>query len=163
MSIRRFSLHSYSNSRQSAINAYNNTPRASLGGRSPHELVYGRGASIRVPESLSVVPERFHQGRKSLSVTRNVTVRESKRPKARVHDQDYRRRSSMSPSVRQPLIPEVGTHLQAEGGDGWRNEGTPSRNANYVPGTPVARMVQKWRKPTNPISQGRLIGILSGT
>jgi hypothetical protein len=50
--------------------------------------------------SPDVVPERFRAGRELSSVTRNITVRESKRPKARVQDHDYKRRSSVSPSMR---------------------------------------------------------------
>ncbi len=50
--------------------------------------------------SPAVVPDRFRAGRESLSVIRNITVRESKRPKARTHDHDYKRRSSISPSLR---------------------------------------------------------------
>jgi len=42
------------------------------------------------------VPERFQAGRESLSVTRNITVRDSKRPKARSQDKDYKRRFSSS-------------------------------------------------------------------
>jgi hypothetical protein len=50
-------------------------------------------------ESSGVVPERFRAGRESLSVVRNVTVRDSKRTKARVKDDDYKRRVSISPST----------------------------------------------------------------
>jgi hypothetical protein len=50
------------------------------------------------------VPERFRQGRESLSVIRNITVRESKRPKARSSDQDYKRRCSISPGTLGPLV-----------------------------------------------------------
>jgi hypothetical protein len=46
------------------------------------------------------VPDRFRAGRESLSAIRNITVRESKRPKARTQDHDYKRRSSISPSLR---------------------------------------------------------------
>ena len=88
---------------QIAIDAHNLAPQIALGGNSPHELVYGRGVSTQIRESSTIVPERFHQGRESLSVTRNVTVRESKRSKARAHDQDYRRRSSVSPFSKPPL------------------------------------------------------------
>jgi hypothetical protein len=52
----------------------------------------------------NVVPERFRQGRESLSVLRNITVRESKRPKARSSDQDYKRRYSVSPGTLGPLL-----------------------------------------------------------
>ena len=55
-----------------------------------------------------LVPERFHAGRESLSVTRNITVRESKRPKARTQDRDYKRRYSTSgPILTLPLHHEV--------------------------------------------------------
>jgi hypothetical protein len=57
---------------------------------------------IRVPSG--TVPERFHAGRESLSVTRNVTIRESKRPKARSQDCAYRRRSLTS-DQRLPIFP----------------------------------------------------------
>jgi hypothetical protein len=45
------------------------------------------------------VPVRFHKGRESLSVQRNVTIRDSKRPKVRSSDEDYRRRVSSSPAT----------------------------------------------------------------
>jgi hypothetical protein len=131
--------------RQSEIDKYNATPQASLGGRSPYGLVHDRGVSIQLPESSSVVPERFHQGRESLSVTRNITVRESKQPKARNHDQDYQRRSSMSPSCQAPLLPEypsqksgMDSHPQIDGWDGGRNRGTSSWRGNGTPPTPVS-------------------------
>ncbi len=44
-----------------------------------------------------VVPERFHAGRESLSVRRNITVRESKRPKERTLDREYKQRFSLTP------------------------------------------------------------------
>jgi hypothetical protein len=44
------------------------------------------------------LPERFRAGRESLSVIRNITVRESKRPKARIQDRKYQRRSSFPPA-----------------------------------------------------------------
>jgi hypothetical protein len=47
-------------------------------------------------QSSGVVPDRFRAGRESLSVIRNVTVRDSKRPKARSHDHEYKRRFSSS-------------------------------------------------------------------
>jgi hypothetical protein len=60
-----------------------------------------RGAKVERDMSVhsGIVPDRFHQGRESLSVKRNVTIRESRRPKARSSDQDYQRRCSMSPST----------------------------------------------------------------
>jgi hypothetical protein len=134
-----------STTRQQAIDTYNRTPQVSLGGRSPHELVYGRGVSTQLPESSSIVPERFHQGREFLSVTRNVTVRESKRPKARSQDQDYQRRSSMSPSIRPSFCQQfplqnsgMDPHLQIGGGGGGRSGATPSRNMNCTPPTPAS-------------------------
>jgi hypothetical protein len=59
-----------------------------------------RGATEdrRATEDSGVVPDRFRQGWESLSVKRNVTIRESKRPKARLSDQEYHR-SSMTPST----------------------------------------------------------------
>ena len=45
------------------------------------------------------VPVRFQKGRESLSVQRNVTIRDSKRPKARSSDEDYRRRVSGFPAT----------------------------------------------------------------
>ena len=64
-----------------------------------------------------VVPERFHAGRESLSVTRNVTIRESKRPKARSQDRDYKRRSSISdqiPDLNQGFGGSSGGETQAQ-------------------------------------------------
>jgi hypothetical protein len=46
-----------------------------------------------------VVPQRFHQGRESSSVLQNITVRESKRSKARSLHRDYQRRVSFTPSA----------------------------------------------------------------
>ena len=47
------------------------------------------------PQDVSeVVPDRFHPGRESSSVLRNITVRESKRSKSRTLDQEYQRRVS---------------------------------------------------------------------
>ena len=43
------------------------------------------------------VPERFHAGRESLSVRRNITIRDSKRPKERSQDRDYKQRYSLTP------------------------------------------------------------------
>jgi hypothetical protein len=57
-------------------------------------------------QSSGVVPDRFRAGRESLSVIRNVTVRDSKRPKARYHDHDYKRRFSSSGTI--PNLPVHG-------------------------------------------------------
>ena len=129
----------------------------SLGGRSPHELVYSRGVSTQLPESANNVPERFHQGRESLSVTRNITVRESKRPKARSQDQDYQRRSSFSPSIRPSLGQQfplrssgMDHRLQVGGGDGVRHEATPLQNMNCTPPTPVSRSASVSNPPRSP-------------
>jgi hypothetical protein len=46
---------------------------------------------------ISDVPERFHAGRESLSVRRNVTVRDAKRPKERSRDKEYKQRYSLTP------------------------------------------------------------------
>jgi hypothetical protein len=45
------------------------------------------------------LPERFRAGRESLSVVRNVTIRDSKRTKAHTRDDEYKRRVSISPST----------------------------------------------------------------
>ena len=50
-------------------------------------------------ESSRGVPDKFLPGRESLSVARNITVRESKRTKARTKDDDYKRRVSVSSSI----------------------------------------------------------------
>jgi hypothetical protein len=49
--------------------------------------------------SSSVALERFRPGRESESVIQNITIRESKRSKARLSDVAYQRRSSMSPAI----------------------------------------------------------------
>jgi hypothetical protein len=64
-------------------------PREVEGGSSPQ----------RIYASPDGVPDCFHTGRESLSVIRNVTIRDSKRPKARVQDHECHRRSSISPSA----------------------------------------------------------------
>jgi hypothetical protein len=43
------------------------------------------------------IPVRFHPGRESLSVQRNITVRGSKRSKERSQDREYKQRYSISP------------------------------------------------------------------
>ncbi len=51
-----------------------------------------------IPTSMTTdIPLRFHAGRESLSVKRNITVRELKRPKERAQDRDYKQRYSISP------------------------------------------------------------------
>ncbi len=50
-------------------------------------------------ESSSGVPDRFHPGRESLSVVRNITIRDSKRTKTRTKDDDYKRRVFISSSI----------------------------------------------------------------
>ena len=49
--------------------------------------------------SSGVAWERFRPGRESQSVIQNITVRESKRSKARLSDVAYQRRSSTSPAI----------------------------------------------------------------
>ncbi len=49
--------------------------------------------------SSSAVPDRFRPGRESESVIQNITIRGSKRPKARSSDVAYQRRSSLSPAI----------------------------------------------------------------
>ena len=71
---------------------------------SPGDPYYSRSSpqiqvSSQSQAPSAVVPERFHAGRESLSVIRNVTVRESKRPKARSQDRDYKRRFSTSDPI----------------------------------------------------------------
>ena len=145
--------------RQSAIDVYNKTPQARLGGISPHDLIYQREeVTSKRPEGEGTVPERFHLGRESLSVIRNVTVRESKRPKARAHDQNYQRRSSMSPSHRfssgqtsQYQHSRMGSYPQGGG------EGTHQRNGGSIqqdpdpgislPPTPISRSEGGNRSP----------------
>jgi hypothetical protein len=69
----------------------------------------------KISEDSGGVPERFRQGREFLSVIRNVTIRESKRPKARSSDQDYQRRCSISPStLRTALGLQVPGHTPGE-------------------------------------------------
>ncbi len=63
----------------------------------------GWRVSGNYPVTPGIVPERFREGRESVSVIKNVTKRESKRPKARANDHEYTRRSSMSP----PMAPLV--------------------------------------------------------
>ena len=72
---------------------------------SEHSWIDPDRSQRRAPvDDSNVVPERFRQGRESLSVLRNITVRESKRPKARSSDQDYKRRYSVSPGTLGPLL-----------------------------------------------------------
>jgi hypothetical protein len=137
--------------RQSAIDVYNQTPQASLGGKSPQELVYQRETfPSQLPEGPGTVPERFHQGRESLSVIQNITIRESKRPKA-AHDQSYRRRSLVSPSLRasidksiQPQHFGMDSHPQIERVDGgaYQRNGGSTRDPDpggFSSSTPVSR------------------------
>jgi hypothetical protein len=46
------------------------------------------------------LPLRFHAGRESLSVKKNITIRDLKRPKERAQDKDYKQRYSISPGHR---------------------------------------------------------------
>jgi hypothetical protein len=91
-----------------------------------------RGAKVERDMSVHswIVPDRFHQGRESLSVKRNITKRESRQPKTRSSDQDYQRRYSMSPStVKHSLGLQFPAHHLGEIADGVpspRMEGTRS-------------------------------------
>jgi hypothetical protein len=76
--------------------------------------LFGSSAARPDPSiSSGVVPERFRAGRESLSVIRNVTIRESKRPKARLQDHDYRR-SSISPSMHIQVAPVWGPQRETD-------------------------------------------------
>jgi hypothetical protein len=69
--------------------------------------------STHIQESSGGVPEKFQPGRESLSVVRNITIRDSKRTKSRTKDDDYKRRVSISSSIG-TLAPDrraVGTTL----------------------------------------------------
>jgi hypothetical protein len=55
--------------------------------------------SSHYQESPGIVPDRFHVGRESLSVVQNITMRDSKRTKARAKDDDYKRRVSISSRI----------------------------------------------------------------
>jgi hypothetical protein len=69
------------------------------------------------------IPERFAHGRESVSVLNNVTVRETKRAKARASDIDYQRRCSSSPSALRASIglpPPLANALQ--GGSNYQNQ-----------------------------------------
>jgi hypothetical protein len=68
--------------------------REDEGIRQTHEERYPGGSQ----DGGGTLPERFRAGRESLSVIRNITVRDSKRPKARIQDREYQRRSSFSPA-----------------------------------------------------------------
>ena len=57
------------------------------------------------------IPERFHTGRESLSVQKNITVRGSKRPKERSQDREYKQRYSVSPGK---LIEAFGVGLRED-------------------------------------------------
>jgi hypothetical protein len=56
-------------------------------------------SSSQTQVSPATLPDRFRAGRESLSVVRNVTIRDSKRLKPRSRDDDYKRRMSISPSA----------------------------------------------------------------
>jgi hypothetical protein len=82
----------------------------------------------------SGIPERFRQGCESLSVIRNVTVRDSKRPKARSSDRDYHRRCSTSPATLKTVLGlQTPTHTRTP----VRNVG--SINAHQPGGSTVQR------------------------
>ena len=84
------------------------------------------------------VPDRFRTGRESLSVLQNVTRRESKRPKARSQDHDYKRRFSSSGPIpnlsdnRDPGFPLMGgTPIQRQSFQGETfSEGPVNQYAN---------------------------------
>ncbi len=48
-------------------------------------------------ERPSDVPVRFQAGRESLSVKKNITIRDQKKQKERTQDRDYKQRYSISP------------------------------------------------------------------
>ena len=56
-------------------------------------------SSSQTQVSPATLPDRFRAGRESLSVVRNVTIRDSKRLKPRSRDDEYKRRVSISPSA----------------------------------------------------------------
>jgi hypothetical protein len=110
---------------------------------SPGDFRYLPPTSIQ--ESYTRVPERFVRGRESVSVLNNVTVRETKRPQARVSDVDYKRRFSSSPSALRAGIDLHQQHQQGSssghqspqfrGTTGGRGDVSPLRHSPI--GTPA--------------------------
>ena len=109
----------------------------------PHSLQIQSSPSVHPSprdEGLSGrVPDRFHTGRESLSVLQNVTKRESKRPKARSQDHDYKRRFSSSGPM-----PNLSTYRDA----GFPLGGGNSNSTSVVSGAAFPRWadepVSKW-------------------
>ena len=87
---------------------------------SPGDFRYLPSTTIQAPNG--GIPERFAHGRESVSVLNNVTVRETKRAKARTSDIDYQRRCSSSPSA---LRASIGLPSQfsngLQGGSNYQN------------------------------------------
>jgi hypothetical protein len=72
----------------------------------------GRDEERVIPSySTNDIPLRFHAGRESLSVKKNITVRDLKRPKERSQDKDYKQRYSISPGH------QIGVYLPDSRGD----------------------------------------------
>ncbi len=91
-------------------------------------------------QSSGVVPDRFRAGRESLSVTRNVTVRDSKRPKARSQDHEYKRRFSSSglkpsfPDHGNPGdFPMGGVQFQRQSFHGQQGQSPPEHSQSHHP------------------------------
>ena len=92
--------------------------KASIAAGGPHYFPSSPPLQSSSPyqQSSGVVPDRFRAGRESLSVIRNVTVRDSKRPKARSQDHDYKRR--FSSSVLRPNLQDHDTPVALPVGGG---------------------------------------------
>jgi hypothetical protein len=89
---------------------------------SPGDFRYLPSTTLQAPTG--GIPERFVYGRESVSVLNNVTVRETKRAKARASDIDYQRRCSSSPSA---LRASIGLPIQSSNGlQGGSNHQQPN-------------------------------------
>ncbi len=104
------------------------------------------------------VPDRFHAGRESLSVIRNVTVCESKRPKAKSQDHEYKRRFSTSGPIPDdlyvhcdPVISPVGRNLNQL--QSTHKHGYPSPECSF-PSPPSPRTVPTDQQRHDPTGSG---------
>jgi hypothetical protein len=125
------------------------------------------------------IPVRFHAGRESLSVKKNITVRDSKRPKEKSQDRDYKQRYSVSPgkliggfgvevrdhvshsdhaNLHPPDDQDAGGNRQSSSGKGSIPFRAPDRNPAHTPSSvPSTRNGDQTRDGgspdfTNPIT-----------
>ncbi len=110
----------------------------------PYERAHDSSRNSASHDIFGRVPERFHQGRESLSVIRNVTIRESKRPKARSSDRDYQRKCSASSSVLWSVLDFQSSSAPPPGGNSGLSPAPHGRSDGGFPITPTSSGGRVW-------------------